>query len=835
MYGYTVQEVAAIIDADIVGHQPGGATINILLTDSRQVTDGSHSLFFALKTARNDGHRFISQLMADGVRMFVVNTLPDYPKSEEVVFLVVENTLDALQQLAAFHRQRFNIPVIGITGSNGKTIVKEWMAQILADRETVAASPKSFNSQIGVPLSVWQLNNGHTMGVFEAGISQPGEMIRLEAVIRPTIGLITNIGQAHASFFEDDDQKTDEKLTLFNRAKILVYCTDHPVIQRRLEASGLIKKLKTFTWGHSAQADLQVVRQEHTRQGTTIFYRLRREIEAGEPQQSDNFFIPFSDSASVENSLHCRALLCILGYDAKTADRWLAGLPPIEMRLELREGINNCSLINDSYSNDITSLAVALDFLNQQKQHELRTVILSDILQSGRDEQPLYSDVARLLHARGITRLVGIGEALARNRDLFPIHSEFYRDTETFLHALKPDAFSNETILIKGARIFGFERIVTRLQQKNHETVLETNLAALVHNLNYFRSTLKPGVKITAMVKAFSYGSGSFEIANALQFHHIDYLAVAYADEGFELRRAGITTPIMVMNPEQTSALALVKHHLEPEVYSIQQLLLLCDSFPGNYSGEPLPVHLKLETGMHRLGIDESDCDRLVTLLQEKSGRIRVASVFSHLAGSEDEQIDRFTLQQTETFDRFSQRIVSALPHPILRHILNSSGIVRFPEAQYDMVRLGIGLYGIAPEARVQQLLRNVNTLSSHISQIKAIEPGDSVGYGRKYTAREKTRIAIAPIGYADGLSRRLGNGNYQVSIRGRKAPLIGNISMDMCTIDITAIPEVTEGDVVTIFGSAADIAAMALAMDTIPYEVLTGISRRVKRIYYEE
>lgn len=835
MPGYTVQEIAAVVGAVIVGHQPHDATVKILLTDSRQVTDGRHSLFFAIKTARNDGHRFIGQLLADDVRMFVVSSLPNHATAQDAVFLLVDDTLAALQQLAAFHRQRFGIPVVGITGSNGKTIVKEWLAQILAGRETVAASPKSFNSQIGVPLSVWQLNNGHSIGVFEAGISQPGEMIRLESIIRPTIGLITNIGQAHASFFADDDQKTDEKLTLFSRADLLVYCRDHALIHSRLEATGLRKRIKTFSWGYSDESDLQVEQTEHTRQGTNIWYRLRHHTPTSQKPEATCFFIPFSDAASIENSLHCRALLCVLGYDPKTADQLLAGLPAIEMRLELREGINNCSIINDSYSNDITSLAVALDFLNQQKQHALRTVILSDIPQSGRDEQPLYTDVARLLRARGITRLVGIGEALARHRDLFTINSVFHHDTETFLHSLTPDTFSNETILIKGARIFGFERIVTRLQQKNHETVLETNLAALVHNLNFFRSTLRPGVKITAMVKAFSYGSGSFEIANALQFHHIDYLAVAYADEGFELRRAGITTPIMVMNPEQTNALALLKHRLEPEVYSIRQLQLLCQQFPESYNGEPLPVHLKLETGMHRLGIEESDCDRLITILRQHNRHIRVASVFSHLAASEDPGLDDFTAKQTRAFDRFSLRIAAAMPTPVLRHILNSSGIIRFPDAQYDMVRLGIGLYGIAPEPLVQQMLRNVNTLSSHISQVKTIEPGDSVGYGRKYTADRKTRLAIAPIGYADGLSRRLGNGNYQVTIRGQKAPLIGNISMDMCAIDVTSIPDATEGDVVTIFGSANDINAMALAMDTIPYEVLTGISRRVKRIYYEE
>ncbi|PKP21736.1 MAG: bifunctional UDP-N-acetylmuramoyl-tripeptide:D-alanyl-D-alanine ligase/alanine racemase, partial [Bacteroidetes bacterium HGW-Bacteroidetes-22] len=572
MPDYTIQEIAAAIEATIVGNLPNQTRIKHLLTDSRQVTDGNHTLFFALKTGRNDGHRYISRLIADGVRTFVVSQIDmPYQSDETLVFLLSDNPLMALQKLAAYHRNKFTVPVIGITGSNGKTIVKEWLMQLLSVNEVVAGSPKSFNSQIGVPLSVWQLNEGHTIGVFEAGISQPGEMVNLEKIIRPTIGLITNIGQAHAANFKDKTQKIKEKLSLFSRAKILVCCSDHNDIMDCIKTNIVLQKIKLFTWGHSPDADLNIANIEIKGSYTQIEYSLKEELTKG-GRHIHRFKIPFADEASIENSLHCMAVLKVLGYNNELIDQTFIHLPAIEMRLQLREGINNCSLINDSYSNDLNSLTIALEFLNQQKQHERKSIILSDILQSDREEALLYADISRLLKARDIRRLIGIGTAIGRYRSLFEGQCDYFNSTDDFLQWISSGSFADETILIKGARSFGFERIVTRLEQKNHETLLETNLSAIVHNLNYFRSLLKPGVKITAMVKAFSYGSGSFEIANALQFHRIDYLAVAYADEGFELRKAGITTPIMVMNPERINAGSLIRYQLEPEIYSIQQL-----------------------------------------------------------------------------------------------------------------------------------------------------------------------------------------------------------------------------------------------------------------------
>jgi len=834
MPDYTIQEISNAIDASIIGKSPSQYHIRHLLIDSRQVTDGRSTLFFALKTGRNDGHKYINQLIADGVRTFVVSHIDkSFQNDERLVFLLTDNPLSALQKLAAYHRNKFSVPIIGITGSNGKTIVKEWLSQLLLTKETVCASPKSFNSQIGVPLSVWQLNEEHTIGIFEAGISQPGEMANLERIIKPTIGLITNIGQAHSANFIDLKQKITEKLSLFSNAEVIVCCSDHVEITDCIKDSNIFSGIRLFTWGCSPMSDLIIIRKQNIGAHTQIDYRLKKEHDDSD-DNIHHFRIPFTDEASIENCLHGLAIMRVLGYNDIT-DQTFIHLQAVEMRLQLREGINNCSLINDSYSNDLNSLTVALEFLNQQKQHEKKTIILSDILQSDREESQLYTDISLLLKARDIRRLIGIGRAIGKYRFLFDGQCDYFNSTDDFLRWIASGSFADETILIKGARSFGFERIVTRLEQKNHETLLETNLSAIIHNLNFFRSLLKPEVKITAMVKAFSYGSGSFEIANALQFHHIDYLAVAYADEGFELRKAGITTPIMVMNPERIGAGTLIRYQLEPEIYSIQQLIDIGTTIPEGISDECLKIHLKLETGMHRLGIEETDGDNLLSILKTQHPKIRVASIFSHLAGSDEPDLDSFTNNQIGLFTKFSNKIQSELGYPVLRHILNSSGIIRFPEAQFDMVRLGIGLYGISPLSEVQNNLQNVNTLKSHISQIKMVSQGESVGYNRRYMAGMLTRIAIAPIGYADGLSRNLGYGKYRVTIRGKKAPIIGSISMDMCTLDITEIPEARVGDVVTIFKDADDIAEMASTLYTIPYEILTGISRRVKRVYFEE
>jgi len=825
---YTVQDIVRIIKAEPLVLTAPENPVKELLIDSRTLSSAPLSLFFAIKGKRHDGHSFIQELYDKGVRSFVVSDIPQELSSfEECNFLKVPDTLKALQFLAAFHRSTFNLPVLGITGSNGKTIIKEWLYQLLSPDKKIIRSPRSFNSQVGVPLSVWQINREHEFAIFEAGISEPDEMDKLQPIIKPTIGVFTNIGQAHDKNFIHTSQKVGEKLKLFTKVETLIYCKDYYEIQDRIFKSELPKSIGFFTWSRNVKADLQITAVEKTQKQTKIsgFYKSNTII----------IDIPFTDDASVENAIHCWAVMLHLGYHPQLINERMAQLAPVAMRLEMKEGINRCSIINDSYNSDINSLRIALDFLNQQKQHEKRTLILSDILQSSMDDLSLYSSVASLIQEKGINRLIGVGPNISKHASMFPVQKEFFSGTEDFLLNFSLATLYDETILLKGARIFEFEQISRVLQQKSHETVLEINLNALVHNLNYYRAKLKPGVKIMAMVKAFSYGSGSFEIANVMQFQHVDYLTVAYADEGVDLRKAGITTPIMVMSPEEESLDVLIQYQLEPEIYSLRILELLKEAIRNRSSlAETIvPVHLKMDTGMHRLGFQPQDLKALVTSLKQEPC-IRVRSVFSHLATADEPTMDEFTLRQIAQFKTMGTTLREELEDPFLMHILNSAGISRFPEAQFDMVRLGIGLYGIGQNEKEQQALHNVSTLKSIISQIKDIPERDSVGYGRKWIAQGPATIAIIPIGYADGLDRRLGNSHGKVFIDNHPVPIIGNICMDMCMVDITGV-SAKEGDEVVIFSEQYTVKQFAEDLGTIPYEVLTSISRRVKRIYYYE
>jgi alanine racemase len=825
---YTISEIAKVIKGDTILFPLPDMPVKHLVIDSRKLISPENSVFFALVTKRNNGHKYIDELYEKGVRNFIVSEIPaNHGKYKDANFIKVKNTLFALQSLATYHRKKFNIPVIGITGSNGKTIVKEWLFQLMCDDKKIVRSPKSFNSQIGVPLSVWQMEPDHILAIFEAGISETDEMDKLQAIIQPTIGIFTNIGQAHNENFIHTNQKIAEKLKLFMKVKMLLYCTDHLEIKERIVQTENLKNIKTFTWSNISNADLVIKKTTRQNHHTTIegIYKNRKV----------NISIPFTDDASVENATHCWATMLVLEYDNETIAHRMANLSPVAMRLELKEGINNCSIINDSYNSDINSLSIAIDFLNQQKQHRKKTVILSDILQSGRDEDDLYGEVSSLLTDKKINCIVGIGKAISRQKDKFNIEKSFYNSTEEFMKDFPFSEFHDETILLKGARIFKFEKISKALQQKAHETVLEINLNGLIHNLNYYRSLLKPETKMMAMVKAFSYGSGSYEIANVLQYHRVDYLSVAYTDEGVELRKAGITMPIMVMNPEEQSLDALLKYNLEAEIYSFRILGLFKDALARNYKGTDKKgfVHIKLDTGMHRLGFGKNDIEDLMAHIKNDPN-ISVKSVFSHLAASDNAEQDEFTRSQITAFTEMCQIIQSQLDYPIIRHILNSVGISRFSEAQFEMVRLGIGLYGIADNDTKQSLLQNVSTLRTIISQIKQISKGESIGYGRKWFAPKDMRIATVPIGYADGLSRKLGNGRGKLFVNDCSAKIVGNVCMDMCMIDITDIPA-NEGDDVIVFGAENSISNFAADMETIPYEVLTSVSRRVKRIYYQE
>jgi Alr-MurF fusion protein len=836
-FPYTLTSVAAVTKGKLLESGQETTVIREYLIDSRKLVNPAESLFIALVSKRNDGHNYIRELYEKGVRCFLVSKLPspenDLSSLPGAGFVLVDDTLEALQRLSAFHRSQFNIPVIGITGSNGKTIIKEWLYQLMSPDKSIIRSPKSFNSQIGVPLSVLKMEPGNEMAIFEAGISQSGEMERLEPIIHPAIGIFTNIGQAHSENFTSMESKVKEKLILFRNSDVLIYCKDHADIVRIVSDPGCFDQRRTFTWGRTMPADLLLTGiTQH--QGQT-------EIKGVYKGGSSGIMIPFTDYASIENAVHCWALMLWLNYDQNVIRERMAALVPIAMRLELKEGINHCSVINDSYNSDINSLGIAIDFLNQQKQHDRKTLILSDILQSGKNIDDLYREIAGIISGTGISRVIGIGRDISAQSDKFSGEKIFFETTDDFLGRFPVSAFRDETILLKGARTFEFEKISRILELKVHETVLEINLDAVVHNLNYYRSKLGSGIKTMVMVKAFSYGSGSFEIASLLQFHHASYLAVAYADEGVELRKAGITLPVMVMNPEKESFDLLFEYQLEPEVYNFRILGQLEDAIAQNsFLADTVKFHIKLDTGMHRLGFEPQDIDELIDRIR-KNPKLHVQSVFSHLAASEDPAQDDFTRSQIRQLDEMAERIADKLPYPFFKHILNSAGITRFPEAQMDMVRLGIGLYGVGFDESEQKKLKNVSTLKSVISQIKEVKANETVGYSRRGVAQRDSVIAVVPIGYADGLNRRLSNGVGRLFVHGSPAPVIGNISMDTCMIDITAIVtgpgavKVNEGDEVIIFGDEYLLENMAQDLGTIPYEILTNISRRVKRVYFYE
>lgn len=821
---YSLQEVSEIVNGKLVGE--ANLKVSDLLIDSRHLMDPSQALFFALKSNRNDGHRYIDELYEKGVRAFVVSHLPENAYLD-AVFVVVPDTLKALQMLAAHHRRQFDIPVIGITGSNGKTIVKEWLYQMLSPEYNIVRSPKSYNSQVGVPLSVWQMNPTNTLGIFEAGISEPEEMMNLQDIIRPTIGVFTNIGQAHDENFINRVQKAGEKLNLFTKAERLVYCMDYSDIQQVVLRSGMASKVKLFTWSRKfMEADLFVSEITKSEKTATVACTYHGE--------NLSFTIPFADKASVENAIHCIAVGLIMQMKPEVIAERLKSLVSIAMRLEIKAGVNNCTIINDYYNSDINSLAIALDVMRHQHQHRHHTVILSDILQSGRNEMDLYTEIAQLLKNKGVDRLIGIGEALMRQSNQFEMETYFYRNVPDFLAQFPFSKFNNQTILLKGARAFEFEQIGMELQEKAHETVLEINFNHLVSNLNYFRSKIKPETKLMVMVKAFGYGSGNLEVSNILQFHNVDYLTVAFADEGVELRRAGINLPIMVMSPEVNSYDNIIKYHLEPEVFSFRNLSFIERAMENLALPEahPLNVHIKLDTGMHRLGFSKDELPELIRRIQANP-ILNVKSVFSHLATADNPAEDAFTLSQIHNFEEGSQMIVEAFPH-VIRHILNTAGISRFPQYQFDMVRLGIGLYGVSTCEADKGMLQPVVSLKTTINQIKHIPAGDSIGYNRHGHAEHDMRIGIVPIGYADGLSRLLGNGNGTFYVHDKPVKIVGDICMDMCMLDLTDV-EAVEGDTVVIFDAEHDINDIAKACQTIPYEIMTRVSQRVKRVYYQE
>ena len=815
----SISNIQKIIHANRFGDCDG--IIENISIDSRSLQNNHNTLFFALVGPNNNGHHYIGELIEKGVKNFVVTSIPNQLESN-ANFFVVENTLEALQQFAAHHRSLFDFPIIGITGSNGKTIVKEWLHFLLSPDFNIVRNPKSYNSQVGVPLSVMAINENHNLGVFEAGISKMNEMQNLETIIKPTIGILTNIGSAHDEGFDTIEDKIKEKLLLFQHTSVVIYQKNERV-ESLLKAvfSPMVRTL--FCWSYTDEtADVFVLKKGFD--SNTILRIQFAKLDFG-------IEIPFQDEASIENAINALLVLLYFKYDTLTIQSRLKQLFPVEMRLKVKNGINNTTLIDDSYSSDFESLKIALDFLENQKQHTSKTVILSDIIERGLTSQELYSKVSQLIRFNKINRVIVIGETISGFKNEFENCITFTNTAEFLLHFNSLN-FGNETILIKGARYFQFEDVVAKLEEKTHETVLEINLNAISHNLNFFKSKLNPRTKIMVMVKAFGYGSGGFEIAKLLEHHKVDYLGVAFADEGISLKNAGITLPIMVLNPETTSFSAIIQYNLEPEIYSLKGLnafLKIAEKQELNQ----FPIHIKLDTGMHRLGFEEKDVDELILTLKGNK-LVSIKSILSHMATSDNLAHQDFAISQINLFEKLSSKIINELQIQPIRHILNTSGISNFPKAQYEMVRLGIGLYGVSNDVQEQQYLENVGTLKSIISQIRWIQAGESVGYGRRFVATKPTKIATIPIGYADGISRHWGNGIGFVTINNQKATIVGSVCMDMLMVDCTEI-NCNEGDSVIVFGENPSVSYMANQLETIPYEILTSISQRVKRIFYRE
>ncbi len=814
--GHLLSSLAAACGGTLHG---ADKRITQLCIDSRQPFNPAGTLFIALSGKHHDGHRYLPELHKRGVQSFLIRKAAT-AQVQGASTIEVDDTLVALQQIAAWHRAQFNLRVVGITGSNGKTVVKEWLNQLLAPDERIVRSPGSWNSQVGVPLSVWEIGPQDTLGLFEAGISEPGEMDALERIIAPGIGIFTNIGPAHSGHFSDDAAKAKEKAKLFRHAKVVVHCCDHPLVHETLAA---LKGVELLGWGRGEQAALRM--EDEAVDGDATQFVLRWKEEAF------NLVLPFTDAASIENALHCATLMLHLGFPPQTIAERVRQLRPVSMRLELLPALNNGTLLNDAYSNDLASLTVALAQLARTAGGRPKCVVLTDIADSRENAEAMYARIAGLIDVSGVGQLLAVGSALRAHAALLPPSTRYFKDAEELLRALPEPPLNGAVTLVKGARSFGLERVVERWEERTHGTVMEVDLDAMRHNLNHYRELCGPTVRIMGMVKAGGYGSGAVEMARFLAHEQVAWLGVAYADEGIELRRQGIRTPVLVMNPEPVPMETLHRYKLEAEVYDQRSLRAAMD-FARHVPDAPA-VHLKLDTGMHRLGFPPQDMPALLEALHSAKP-LRVASIFSHLAASDDQQHDAFTQEQIGRFRTLAGLITDTLGYAPLLHIANSAAATRFPEARFGMVRLGIGLHGIGADAQETAQLRPVETLRTVIAQVKELPAGESVSYGRKALLTAPTRIAVLPIGYADGLSRRLGEGTGRVWIHGREARTVGAVCMDMCMVDVTTIP-CAPGDDAIVFSPQHPVQDYARDLGTIPYEALTGISPRVKRVFVRE
>lgn len=820
MNSYKIKYLAQIIEADIIGKPIGD--VEEIYIDSRTIYQPQNGIFFAFSEFQKNGNLFLQDAYKKGIRVFVCKEVTE--SHADAVYLKVESPLKALQKWAEFHRSQFEIPVIGITGSNGKTVVKEWLNQLLWKDFSIVRSPKSYNSQIGVPLSVLQIKPENNLGIFEAGVSQSGEMNKLEEILKPEIGVLTHIGSAHQENFTSKHQIILEKIQLFRNVKKIIYNSENKDVHNLIQDIYSNEKFELLTFGRNEQDTLQILSVRDIPMGKKLEIRFN----------SNNYIfqIPFHDEASVENILTVLTIIVSLDLDLAHYLPQTEFLLPIEMRLEIKEAIRNSILINDTFNSDLHSVKVALDVLAQQP-FQRKSLVLTDVLQSNLNKDELYKKVSELVNSYKLNDLVLIGEFIPKYKHLFKTKARTFETTDEFLQTLSIQNVHDEAILLKGARPFQLEKISAFLEKKSHDTVLEINLSALVDNLKYFKKQLLPTTKIMAMIKANSYGAGSFEISQTLEHQQIDYLGAAYADEGVELRKAGITLPIVVMNPEQSSYSSIIDYKLEPEIYSLRVVELFVQKLKEKSITEPFPIHLKIDSGMNRLGFRKNELDELISNLKDEKSVV-VKSIFTHLATADVPEEKTFALQQLKVFDEAYDKISSALKIQPLKHALNSPGIIHFPEHQYDMVRLGIGMYGISDDQEVQKQLKNVVTFKTVISRISEIESGETVSYGRRFTAQQKTSIATIPVGYADGIRRSYGYGIGKVNISGNLVPIVGTICMDMLMVDVTGI-SCKEGDEVIIFGDNPSISDVAEKFGTIPYEVLTSISSRVKRVYYKE
>ena len=816
----TLPLLEQILGSKGLGKSPSQGIAQISI-DSRQVLHPGQTLFVALKGAKADGITFVDSLIEAGVRCFLVakNAVLHASWLEKACFIPVSDTRAALQSLASFQRGGFTKPIVGITGSNAKTIVKEWLGQVLSQQFAVAKSPKSYNSQVGVPLSIFGIQPYHQVAILEAGVSKKGDMDTLAGMIRPDLGIFTNIGSAHEEGFAGINEKIAEKLKLFAGTKLLLYCKDQDLLAHTIEQQ--VPEENLISWSKNPGADFSV--SWKSLESSSRIVVMKQDL------QTHTFQVPFTDQASLENVTHVILAALSLGQEAPAIQEGLSHLKPVDMRLTLKPGINESLLIDDTYNNDLAGLRVALEFLSQQRPKRSKILILSDLLQQGLPEK-IYTEVAELIRSYGIDRIIGVGTEIQRLEKLVDIPTSTYGSTELLLQKLDPDQFQNDLILLTGARSFAFEKIVNRLQQRIHGTTLEINLNALTHNFNFYKRQLDPSTRVMVMVKAFAYGGGAAEIANHLQTLGADYLAVAYSDEGVSLRKQGIQLPIMVLNPVEESFDLLYQYQLEPVVFSPEFFRKL-----GNFArnqGLPLSIHLDLDTGMNRLGFEQAQVEELNDLLLAFP-ELKVASLYTHLVGADEEAHHDFSVQQLQLFMKMSEAIGSKLGYQPLRHALNSAGIVRYPDFQLDMVRLGIGLYGVEVTGKHDSSLKAVSNLKTTISQVKTLAPGTTVGYSRKGSLPEGGRIATLAIGYADGYDRRFSQGKGYVLLHGKKAPVIGNVCMDMVMVDVSAIPEAKAGDEAIVYGEQISLKELADRIGTIPYELLTNISTRVKRVYY--